>query len=732
MRKAVTDAMEEGKVPGVVAFLSSNGRLMFHEAFGFAQIRPEPVKMRKGAIFDLASLTKPCATALALMILADDGILALRDRVARWIPWFAPGEKGGVTLLDLLTHTGGLDDRGLYDPKTPMETESAPIELLGKKALFAAPGETYLYADLNYIALGKVVEAASGERLDLFFTRRIARPLGLRTACFNPPAVLRPRIAATELAPEGMLRGKVHDPRARLMGGVAGHAGLFASAEDVWAIAEMLLGGGKFRGRRLLSEAAARVMTSVQSPPGLRPRMIGWDTDPDGYGPRGDLFPFGGFGHTGFTGTSVWADPNSRSVLVLLSNRVHPDGKGGAEALRRHAANAAAAVLGRRQETRRTGRPGSVLSGADVQEKGNWRALRGKRIGLVTNLSAVNRRGNVTLDLVARARGVKIAAIFAPEHGLAALIDEKFGGGRHAELGVPVHSLYGDNLRPAPADLAGLDALVVDLPDVGARFYTYPATLAYCLEEAAKAGLKVIVLDRPNPITGLMVEGPLLEESRFGFLGYAALPVRHGMTLGELGLFFNRERKIGADLEVIEAAGWRRSMWFDETGLPWANPSPNIRSLLQATLYPALGLLEFTNLSVGRGTDAPFERFGAPWLRGEAVARDLNGLDLPGVRFYPADFSPASGPFAGERCGGCALELEDRGAFRPVLTGASIADVLLRRYRGIFRTEKLDGMFGTGALRESLAKAVPAARIAEEWRREEEEFRKRRNRHLLY
>jgi len=720
---AVEEALTQGQIPGAVVLVSVKGKVVYHQAFGQAMVEPRRILMRKDTIFDLASLTKPLATGLALILLVDQGRLNLRDQVVRWLPEFTGGGKEQVTLLDLLTHSGGLDDAGLYDPQNPMVTTASVFELLWRKELYAQPGTAYRYADYNYIALGKVVEAASGEPFDAFFEKRIAAPLGLKDTKFKPPASKRVRIAATERVEGRPRRGEVHDPRASIMGGVAGHAGLFGTAKETWVIPQMLLNGGTWRGKRFLSPAAAAAMTSVQSPAGLRPRMIGWDAGPEGYGPRGDLFPFGGFGHTGFTGTSVWADQESQAVVVILTNRVHPDGKGNADPLRRRVANIVAERVGKR---------GKVLAGIDVLESEKFASLQGKRIGLVTNLSVLNRRGATTLEVLHQAPGVTLAAIFTPEHGLEAKLDEKIPSGEHPGLKVPVYSLYGASYRPTAEQLSGLDVLVVDLPDIGVRFYTYHATLGYCLEEAAKAGLEVMVLDRPNPLTGLHVEGPRLPKDRYGFTGYTSLPVRHGMTLGELARLFNAEHKLGAKLTVVKMKGWRREMWFDETGLPWANPSPNIRSLTQAILYPAVGLLEATNLSVGRGTDAPFERFGAPWLDGAAVARELNAREPWGVHFSPVVFTPESGPYRGGRCGGCALQLTDRNVFRAVETGVTIADVLNRLHGDTFNLGGLDHMIGVSSAREQLLKLLPPSDIATGWKDDEEQFENLRKPYLLY
>lgn len=733
------EAIAARQIPGAVVLVARGSRVVYHEAFGSAQLAPVARPMRRDTLFDLASLTKPLCTGLALALLAERGRLALRDPVVRWLPRFRGGGKERVTVLDLATHSGGLTDAGLYDPAAPMVTTAGILSVLWKKSLAFPPRTRYVYADSNYIALGLVVEAASGEPLDRFFARAIARPLGLTDTGFRPSAVRRARCAATAVVRGRMLRGEVHDPRAHDLNGVAGHAGLFGTAREVAAIPLMLLAGGQWRGRRYLAPATAAMMTAVQSPAGLRPRMVGWDSDPEGAGPRGDLFPFGGFGHTGFTGTSVWADPGSGAVIVILANRVHPDGTGSADPLRARVANIVAGSLSRSVAAGNTSgsrglirtRMRDVLTGIDVLEREDFKRLRGRRIGLVTNLAVLNREGRTTLDVLGRAKGVTLAAVFSPEHGLDVRRDEKIGRDGLAGLAAPVHSLYGDSLRPAPAQLAGLDVLVIDLPDIGTRFYTYPATTALCMAASARARLPVMILDRPNPLNGARVEGPLLPKAAWGFTGYAALPVRHGMTLGELARLFNAERGIGARLSVVAMEGWRREMWFDETGLPWANPSPNIRTLVQAMLYPAVGMLERTNLSVGRGTDAPFEHVGAPWLDGVAVARELNARQLPGVGFYPAEFTPVTGPHAGVRCGAVRLQLLDREAFRPVRTGLTVADVLLRVHGGPFIVDKLDDLLGSPAGRKQLLRLVPPDRIAGGWAGDEAGFARRRRPFLL-
>jgi uncharacterized protein YbbC (DUF1343 family) len=274
--------------------------------------------------------------------------------------------------------------------------------------------------------------------------------------------------------------------------------------------------------------------------------------------------------------------------------------------------------------------------------------------------------------------------------------------------------------------------MVVDLQDVGTRFYTYAATMAAVMEEAAPRGIRVVVLDRPNPVNGWQIEGPMLDEELLGFTGYVRMPIRHGMTLGELARLFNAEKRIGADLDVVAMRGWTRAQWFDETGLPWINPSPNMRNLLQAMLYPGIGAVESANLSVGRGTDTPFEQIGAPWIDGVALADALNGAQLPGVSFYPVRFTPAASRYAGEDCGGVFIVVTDRVALRPVRVGLAILSTLSRLYPRAFDAGATVRLLGS---RDTLDRALggePMASIAQSWAADEARWRQRRAKYLLY
>lgn len=315
-----------------------------------------------------------------------------------------------------------------------------------------------------------------------------------------------------------------------------------------------------------------------------------------------------------------------------------------------------------------------TLTGLDVLRQSGFETLRGQRVGLITNHTAIDRDGNHAVKLFTQASGFELVALFSPEHGFEGTLDrEGIAHGRDAGSGLPIFSLYGETRQPTPDMLGGIDTLVFDIQDIGTRFYTYISTMGLAMQAAAEQGLRFVVLDRPNPINGRDFGGPVADEAQLSFVAFHPLPTRHGMTTGELATLFAAELGLDLELEVVRLEGWRREAFFDATGLRWVNPSPNMRSLIQALLYPGIGLLETTNLSVGRGTDTPFERIGAPWLDGAALARKLNRLDLPGVAFVPIRFTPDASTFEGETCGGVSILVTDRAEFDPVRLGFEIA-----------------------------------------------------------
>src|SRR5258706_10720490 len=476
------------------------------------------------------------------------------------------------------------------------------------------------------------------------------------------------------------------------MGGVAGHAGLFTTAHDLAIYCRMLLRGGApvFK-----AETVAK-MTSVETPANVAVRRAGgFDLDSSFSRPRGEIFPLGSFGHTGFTGGMMWIDPFSKTFFVFLSNRVHPNGTGDVLRLQVALGTLAAEAARVPRETPAEAlpvRPGGQVrftyggadtnNGIDHLETERYAPLRGMRIGLITNHTGIDRAWNPTIDSLRSAPGVTLVALFSPEHGIRGTVDAKVGDSIDPVSGLPVHSLYADTRKPKPEQLAGLDALVFDIQDVGARFYTYIATMGLAMEAAAAAHVKFIVLDRINPIGGVRIEGPLLH-GEDSFIAWPSLPVRHGMTVGELARMFNDERHIGADLTVIPLQRWRRELWMDEAGLPWINTSPNMRSLSEATLYPGIGIIE-SAVSVGRGTDTPFEVVGEPYADGATLARELMAMSLPGIRFEAIEFTPTSSIFAKQRCDGVRLFITDPNRLKAVTVGVAIAPVLHRVYPAEF------------------------------------------------
>lgn len=377
-----------------------------------------------------------------------------------------------------------------------------------------------------------------------------------------------------------------------------------------------------------------------------------------------------------------------------------------------------------------TVRPG-VLTGLDVLERDQFAPLRGLKIGLVTNQTGIDRERRSIIDLLHDAPGVALMALFSPEHGIRGIKDEKVDDTRDERTGLPVYSLYGERRAPTPDQLAGIDALVFDIQDVGCRFYTYIATMGECLAASTKAGKRFLVLDRPNPITGLAIEGPVLAAER-SFTAWHEIPVRTGMTIGELAKMFAAERVTGAKLTVIPCKGWRRGAWFDETGLPWENPSPNMRSLTAAMLYPGVGLLEFCNVSVGRGTDRPFEFIGAPYINDRELAAALETLKLPGIRFAPVCFTPVSSKFAQKICNGVEMRVVDRVAFRPVDLGMALALTLQRLHPADLQIDRLSKLLAHPATIEAVRAGKSVQAIHDLWAKDLEDFRERRRKFLIY
>ena len=750
------EAVAQGKIPGGVVLVGHNGRVVYRKAFGSRSLEPVREAMTVDTIFDLASLTKCVATTTAVMQLIEEGRIRLNDPVAVYLPEFAQNGKGQITVRELLTHFSGLPPD--LDLKQPWEGRTAAFNMAMQVKPIYPPGSRFLYSDINFETLGFLVEKVSGMPLNEYATAKIFKPLGMNHTTFLPPAAWLPRIAPTQYDEHGkMLRGTVHDPTARLMGGVAGHAGLFSTADDLAIFAQELLSGDK-----ILSRLSIEKMSTPQQPATASSlRGLGWDIDSAFSTNRGELLPVGSFGHTGFTGTSLWVDPVTDTYIVLLTNRVHPNGHGSVVSLRSRVATAVAASLhltvsessklrlaritgyneSQMAERRLTARNGEVKTGIDVLEEDDFRELHPDtahpvRVGLVTNQTALDAHGQRTADILAHAPGIRLAAIFSPEHGFAGNLDTTaIGNSRDAATGAPIYSVYGDTdakRRPTAAELAGLDVIVYDIQDVGVRFYTYESTLGYFLEAAAKAGKEIIVLDRPNPLGGAYVQGPIADAGRESFVSYWQTPVRHGMTVGELARMFNGERAIGAKLSVIPMQGWMRGDWFDSTGRVWVNPSPNMRSLTAAVLYPGIGMIEGTNISVGRGTGTPFELVGAPWIDASSLAAYLNARAIDGVRFVPVDFTPDASSYAGQKCGGVNLIVTDRDALDAPELGLEMAAALEHLYPDNYKIAALDGLMRNKATLDALLADEDPRRIAEDWQDALAKFQPVRAKYLLY
>ena len=751
----IQHAIEDHRMPGAVVIIGNSGHVVYRRAFGNRALVPRRLPMRVDTIFDLASLTKVVATTTATMQLLEAGKLRLEDPVANYWPEFGANGKDEITVRELMTHYSGLPpDLELQPAWSGYQTAMKMIE---QTSPIVPPGTRFIYSDVNYETLGELVRHLSGQTLDEYTAQHIFKPLGMKSTRFLPPPSLRSRIAPTQYengSSGTMLWGVVHDPTARDMGGVAGHAGLFSSADDLAIFAQMLLGGGTYHGTRILSSLSVEKMTTPQTLPGkMSVRGLGWDIDSAFSSNRGDLFPVGSYGHTGFTGTSLWIDPFSKTYVVLLTNAVHPEGKGNVVPLRTEVANISAAALGRVPTAQEMAdrptltsysellnsyrRPapaaGNVTTGVDVLEAQNFAPLQGLRVGLVTNHSGRDAAGRRTIDLLATAPGVKLVAIFSPEHGLFGTADEKVASTRDPTTGLPVYSLYGDTQRPTDQMLAGIDALVYDIQDAGVRFYTFITTLGYTLEAAGRKNLSYFVLDRPNPIGGFNVEGPLLDADLRSFVAYFPLPVRHGMTVGELAEMFNQEQHLSVKLTVIKMGDWHRLDWFDETGLDWVNPSPNLRNLTETTLYPGVGMIEGANVSVGRGTDTPFEIVGAPWIDSKNLAAYLSERRIQGVRFVPADFTPTSSNFRGQVCHGIQIDLMDRDALDSPELGAELASALFKLFPKDFQLEKTLGLVGSRAVLDGIRQGRDPRRLAYEWEQNQlQAFRKIRSHYLLY
>jgi len=696
--RLVAQAIEEGKMPGCVIGFGSRQGLTWKKAYGLRSVEPQPVPMTLDTVFDLASLTKPIATATGVMHLLESGLIRLDAPVSEYLPEFVSEGKKEITVRQLLIHTSGLI------PDNPMSDYAEGPEVAWQKICElkpqAQPGKAFKYSDVNFIVLGKLIERKSGMRLDQYVREKTLAPLEMVDSGYGVPEDLRYRCAPTEKRDGDWMIGTVHDPRAWALAGVAGHAGLFSTLDDLRKYAQAMLEPKIQRADgepvAWLQPGTIRLMTSPNRVPGGA-RALGWDMQTGFSSNRGDLLSPRAFGHGGFTGTVIWIDPDRDFFFIFLSNRLHPDGVGSVNGLAGQILNVLMTARSQHEAASHSTRP--VRLGVDVLQDRGFAPLQGKRIGLITNQTGLDSRGVPTAQVLRDAEGVKLTALFSPEHGFAGNLDvSRIENGVDRDTGLTIYSLYGETRKPTAEMLADIDALVFDIQDIGARFYTYISTMGEAMTAAAEQKREFIVLDRPNPINGIHVSGPMLDPGTESFVGYHSLPLRHGMTVGEMAMMFREERKLDVELTIVPCEHWNRASFWDSTGLPWTNPSPNMRSLRQAFLYPGVGFLETTNVSVGRGTDTPFEILGAPWIDSRALAEELNRQQLAGVGFIPRTFTPSGSKFQGQLCQGIEVIVTDRDRCEPVGVGIAIAVALRKLHGDDWETKSLHRLLGNRAV----------------------------------
>lgn len=757
--KIIERSVAAGEIPGAVVLIGHDGHVVYRHAFGLRSFQPRQ-KMTTDTIFDIASLTKVLATAPAIMQLLEQGRFRLNDAVAKYMPAFGQNGKDQITIRQLLTHFSGLPPDLSLTPRWSGYATGIRKAFTIQSAF--TPGSHFEYSDINFIVLAELVHRLTGERIDQYALQHIWKPLDMKHTRYLPPADWLSKIAPTGVDGRGRsIRGIVNDPTAQDMGGVAGNAGVFSTADDLAKYAQMMLNNGRGDdGQRVLSPLAVRKMTTPQSPPNVpEVRGLGWDIDTPFSSNRGAFLPIGSYGHTGFTGTSLWIDPTSDTYIIILANDTYPHQRSHLKrilAMRSDVATVTANILALNDGStwtkveagleRITGyndpeaagrrvvyRNGDVLTGLDVAKVRDFRLLRGKRVGLVTNQTGLDRNGRRNIDDMLAA-GIHVTAAFAPEQGWSGTLNGPFGLTRDVATGVPVYSTYKSSnpshLLPE-AGMRNVNVLVYDVQDVGVRFYTFETTLAYTLQTAAEHHLPVIVYDRPNPIDGIHVQGPPLAPQEKSFVGYfPGMPIRNGMTIGELARLFNRT--IGADLTVVRMQGWSRGDFYDETGLTWTDPSPNMRNLTEAVLYPGVGMIEYTNVSVGRGTDTPFEVMGAPWINAPQLAAYLNARRLPGIRFVPISFTPAANPYAHQLCHGIYMIVTNREQLDSPELGIELASALHHLYPQQWDSARMHILAGSQTVVDESKSDEDPRRIAESWQPAIKAFEALRQSALLY
>ena len=736
--EVVNESIRYDRMPGAVVIIGFREKIIWRKAYGLRQEKPEPLPMQVDTVFDLASLTKPIATATSIMKLAESGKIDLNAPVSKYIPEFTSHGKDKITVYQLLTHQGGLiPDNALKDYD---DGPKKAFERIHDLKLRADPGSDFIYTDVGFIVLAELVRRVSGQNIHDFTQKNFFEPLGLNEIGYVPSESLKKRAATTEQREDRWMVGEVHDPRAYRLEGIAGHAGLFSTADNLAVYAQMLLNRGIVGNTRVLEPITVDQMTRSYEVPGGR-RGLGWDIRTGYSSNRGDSMSGRAFGHGGFTGTGLWIDPELELFVIFLSNRVHPDGKGYVNptigrvgTLAASAARAARRTDDSPQSRLRTNQTTeTVLAGIDVLSRRNFFPLKNLRVGLITNHTGRSLDGQTTVRLMMDSDEVDLRCLFSPEHGLEGKLDiSRIGDAKDTNTGLQIYSLYGASREPSAEQLKTVDALVFDIQDIGTRFYTYISTMGLAMKAAAAHDKKFFVLDRPNPIGGLQIQGPVLDDGLQSFVGFHTIPVRHGMTTGELARMMKEELEIDLDLTVVPCANWHRDHTFDQTGRTWINPSPNMRNLTQAMLYPGIGLIETTNVSVGRGTDTPFEIIGAPWIDAQKLAANLNKAELPGVRAIPIEFTPESSKYKGELCRGINFQITSTRQFDPMQLGLELARQLRIEHPDDWQTKSLNRLLGNKAVHDAILETKTVNEMRLMYEPELARFARRRQQFLLY
>lgn len=699
--------------PGAVLLIMKNGEIVKNTAYGNAKVyeglelADSPQPMTTETLFDLASITKVFATTFAIMKLEEDGLLNTSDYVYQYLEGFNTEEKSAITIGHLLTHTSGFGSSfRFFDPDNKYGEDFYSLDrdttmaLLSDLPLNYPTGTDSAYSDLGFITLGSIVETITGMTLDAYVEQNIYQSLDLAYTMFTPldKGVLPEMIAATERAGNTRdnryewpdvrtytLQGEVHDELAYYaMNGVSGNAGLFSNAHDLAVMAQMLLNGGAYGEKRIFEEATVDKFTSrsIENPR----YCLGFDygVDNKNYRRYSLLTSDTAFGKTGWTGTNVLIDPTNHMAVILLTNKRHTPFLEGSFMGSDYQTGQYSPIITQIYEMLMDTdvyafEPVAVPDNAErtdvvlgIDRIHDFDTLfDGNNVGLITNQSGVNSQGISSIDVMYN--NTNLVALFAPEHGIEGLLDagERYNSTIDPSTDLPVYSLYGSNLKPSADMLKGMDVLTFDIQDVGSRFYTYIYTMTNAMEACAKQNVSFVVFDRPNPLGGA-IEGNLLEDDYTSFVGMYPIPIRHGLTVGELAMYINDVYNIGCDLTVIPMENWHRELYYDDTTLTFTAPSPNMKTATTALVYPGTCLIEGTNISEGRGTKYPFELIGAPFVNPYVLADELNSYHLPGVTFIPSAFMPESSKFEDELCYGVRLHVEDKTTFEPVSTGISL------------------------------------------------------------